>query len=167
MGCKLTSPFAVEVGEEVSVVLPKDLTGTKTTSVKGRVISGHDAGFSDSSEHAMSVIFCDLTLQVRRLLARIMSTRGLVHTTKIDEEREQEGDGVTRQRARSRAPDDHQPRRAFGLAGLLRLGLPRMGSFKRKALVSLAFVRLEGQSLISSQDSGDSISGASVVVNGA
>jgi hypothetical protein len=97
MGCKLTSPFAVEVGEEISVVLPRDLTGTKTTSVNGRVISGHDAGFSDSSEHAMSVIFCNPTLAVRRLLARIMSTHGLVHTTKIDEEREQEGDGVTRQ----------------------------------------------------------------------
>ena len=97
MGCKLSSPFAVAVGEEISVVLPKDLTGTKTTSVNGRVISGHDAGFSDSSEHAMSVIFCDLTLPVRRLLARIMSKHGLVHTTKIDEELEQEGDGVLRQ----------------------------------------------------------------------
>jgi hypothetical protein len=48
----------------------------------------------------------------------------------------------------------------------MRLGLPHMGSFKRKSLVSLAFARLEGQSLISSQDSGDSISGASVVVTG-
>jgi hypothetical protein len=91
MGCKLTSRFAVEMGEEISVVLPKDLTGTKTTSVKGRVISGHDAGFSDSSEHAMSVVFCKPTLAVRRLLARIMSNHGLVHTTKIDEEREQKG----------------------------------------------------------------------------
>jgi hypothetical protein len=69
-------------------------------------------------------------------------------------------------RARSRAPDNHRPRQAFGLAGLMRLGLPHMGSFKRRSLVSLAFVRLEGQSLISSQDSGDSISGASVVVTG-
>jgi hypothetical protein len=41
-----------------------------------------------------------------------------------------------------------------------------MGSFKRKSLVSLAFARLEGQSLISSQGSGDSILGASVVVTG-
>jgi hypothetical protein len=48
----------------------------------------------------------------------------------------------------------------------MRLGLPHMGSFERKSLVSLSFVRLEGQSLISSQDSGDSISGASVVVTG-
>jgi len=69
-------------------------------------------------------------------------------------------------RARSRAPDKDQPRQVFSLAGLMRLGLPHMGSFKRKSLVSLAAVRLEGRSLISSQDSGDSISGASVVVTG-
>jgi hypothetical protein len=96
LGCKLTSPFAVEVGKQISVVLPKDLTGTKTTRVNGSVISGHDAGFNDSSEHAMSVIFCEPTVSVRRLLARIMSKHGLVHTTKINKELKQEGGGALR-----------------------------------------------------------------------
>lgn len=84
MGCKLSSEFAVEVGEKISLILPKELTGRKTASINGRVMSGHDAGFRDSREHAMSVVFFDLTHPLRKVLAEVMSKHGLVHTTKID-----------------------------------------------------------------------------------
>jgi hypothetical protein len=84
-GCKLSSEFQLEPGSALTMILPRELTGGRALSLTGSVAAGHDAGFQDLREHAMSVVFTNLDVDDRRSIAKIMSKCGIASTTKVSQ----------------------------------------------------------------------------------
>jgi hypothetical protein len=72
-GCRLVTRAALEAGQVLSVVLPRDVTGSRALTVEGRVVGIDPAGGGEPGRHAYAVAFGPLGESARELLRAAMA----------------------------------------------------------------------------------------------
>jgi hypothetical protein len=72
-GCRLIASHVPAVGEPVTVILPKELTGNGPLSLLGRIVASDPAGGFEPGEQACSVAFDPLDPDKRRALRKLMA----------------------------------------------------------------------------------------------
>jgi len=80
-GCRLIASNVPAIGEPVTVILPKELTGNGALSLGGRVVASDPAGGFEPGEQACSVAFEPLDHDKRRGLRKLMATQRLGSAT--------------------------------------------------------------------------------------
>jgi hypothetical protein len=80
-GCRLIAGHVPAVGEPITVILPKELTGTASLSLAGRIVASDPAGGFEPGEQACSVAFEPLDPEKRRGLRVLMTSHAVASAT--------------------------------------------------------------------------------------